>query len=101
MNVHRATSSCSVELYKQWFTLADFLPNWDISRGFLYILFTERNSATAIAGDIIFLSLAGQVGDYTEVHTVIFSLEFFYILFAGIISKAAIVGGTGDIFSDA
>jgi hypothetical protein len=35
MNVHRATCSCSVELYTQWFTLADFLPNWDISRGFL------------------------------------------------------------------
>ena len=27
-----------VELYKQWYTLADFLSNWDISRGFLYIL---------------------------------------------------------------
>ncbi len=27
-----------VELYKLWYTLADFLPNWDISRGFLYIL---------------------------------------------------------------
>ena len=37
MNVHRATCSCSVELYEQWFTLVDFLPNWDISRGFLYI----------------------------------------------------------------
>jgi hypothetical protein len=34
MNVHRATCSCSVELYKQWFTLADFLPNWNISRVF-------------------------------------------------------------------
>jgi hypothetical protein len=34
MNVHIATCSCSVELYKQWFTLADFLPNWGISRGF-------------------------------------------------------------------
>ena len=37
MNVHSAICSWSVELYKQWFTLADFLPNWDISRGFLYI----------------------------------------------------------------
>jgi hypothetical protein len=37
MNVHSATCSCSVELYKLWYTLADFLPNWNISRGFLYI----------------------------------------------------------------
>ncbi len=37
MNVHSATCSCSVELYKQWYALADFLPNWDISRGFLYV----------------------------------------------------------------
>ncbi len=28
-NVHSATCSCSVELYKQWYTLADFLPNWN------------------------------------------------------------------------
>jgi hypothetical protein len=27
-----------VELYKQWFTLADFLPNLDISRGFVFII---------------------------------------------------------------
>jgi hypothetical protein len=38
MNVHSAICSWSVELYKQWHTLADFLSNWDISRGFLYIL---------------------------------------------------------------
>jgi hypothetical protein len=37
MNVHSATCGCSVELYKLWFTLGDFLTNWDISRGFLYI----------------------------------------------------------------
>jgi hypothetical protein len=24
-----ATWSCSIELYKQWYTLADFLPNWN------------------------------------------------------------------------
>jgi hypothetical protein len=29
MNVHSATCSCSVELYKQWYTLADFFPNWN------------------------------------------------------------------------
>ncbi len=28
MYVRSATCSCSVELYKLWFTLADFLPNW-------------------------------------------------------------------------
>jgi hypothetical protein len=77
-----------------------FFTKLEFSRGFLYILFTGRNSATAIARDIIFFSLAGPVGDYIGVHTVI-SLEFFYILFAGIISEAAIVGGTGDISSDA
>jgi hypothetical protein len=41
MKVHSATCSCSVELYKHQFTLADFLadflPNWDISRGFLSV----------------------------------------------------------------
>jgi hypothetical protein len=29
MNVHSATCSCSVEPYKLWYTLADFLPNWN------------------------------------------------------------------------
>jgi hypothetical protein len=37
MNVHSATCSCSVELYKQWFTLADFFPKLGFSQGFLYI----------------------------------------------------------------
>jgi hypothetical protein len=27
--VHSATCSCSIELYKQWYTLADFLPKWN------------------------------------------------------------------------
>ncbi len=31
-----------VELYKQWYTLADFLPNWNISRAFLYISLIRR-----------------------------------------------------------
>jgi hypothetical protein len=64
MNVHSATCSCSVELYKQWFTLADFFPKLEFSRGFL--------SAAVMAGDIIFFCLAGPVGDYTGAHTVIF-----------------------------
>jgi hypothetical protein len=57
-----------VELYKLWNTLADFFPNWDISRGFLYvciIYIAGRISAAVMAGDIIFLSLAGPVGYYT------------------------------------
>jgi hypothetical protein len=34
MNVHSATCSCSIELYKHWYSLADFFPNWNISRAF-------------------------------------------------------------------
>ncbi len=37
MNVHSATCSCSVALYKQWYNLADFFPKLRFSRGFLYI----------------------------------------------------------------
>jgi hypothetical protein len=29
MSVHSATCSCPVELYKLWYILADFLPNWN------------------------------------------------------------------------
>ncbi len=29
MNVHSATCSCSIELHKLWYTLADFLTNWN------------------------------------------------------------------------
>jgi hypothetical protein len=36
MNVHSATCSWSIELYKQWYTLADFLPNWNF-RGVFYV----------------------------------------------------------------
>jgi len=67
MKVHSATFRCSVELYKLWYTLADFLPNWDISRGFLYvciIYIAGRISADVRAWDIIFFSLAGPVGHW-------------------------------------
>ncbi len=37
MKVHSATCSCSVELYKLWYTLADFFPNRNFARGFLYV----------------------------------------------------------------
>jgi hypothetical protein len=73
MNVHSATCSCSVELYKLWYTLADFLPNWNF-RGVFFtytvINFAVRISAAAMARDIIFFSLAGPLGDYTLAHTV-------------------------------
>ncbi|MFN9941246.1 MAG: hypothetical protein ACK56I_17380, partial [bacterium] len=42
MNVHSATCSCSIELYKHWYSLADFFPNWNISRAFLYISLIRR-----------------------------------------------------------
>jgi hypothetical protein len=52
MYVHSAICSCSVELYKLWYTLADFLPNWDISRGFLLLpLFVVRISEAAMCGE--------------------------------------------------
>jgi hypothetical protein len=34
-----------MKLYKQRFTLADFLPNWDISRGFLSVYISGGISA--------------------------------------------------------
>jgi hypothetical protein len=39
MNVHNATCSCSVELYKQWYIFGGFFPKLEFSRGFLYISF--------------------------------------------------------------
>ena len=67
--VHSATFSCPVELYKQWYNLADFLPNWDISRGF----FSICNS-------------------YRRIHPHTVFAGFFYILFAGKISESAMCG---------
>jgi hypothetical protein len=55
--------------------LADFFAKQEFSRGFLYaciIYIAGRNSAAVMAGENIFFSLAGPVGDYTEAHTVIF-----------------------------
>jgi hypothetical protein len=59
MKVHSATFRCSVELYKLWYTLADFLPNWNISRGFLYvciIYIAGKIRAAVRAGYINFLA---------------------------------------------
>jgi hypothetical protein len=73
MNVHSATCSCSVELYKLWYTLADFFPTGIFAGFSLHIInLAIRTSAAAMARDIIFFSLAGPVGDYTGAHTVIF-----------------------------
>ncbi len=49
MYVHSATWSCSVELYKQWYTLAEFLPNCNF-RGvfFEYYYFAVRISEAAM-----------------------------------------------------
>ncbi len=42
--------------------MADLLPNWNISRGFLiFIYIAGRISAAVRAGDIIFFSLAAPV----------------------------------------
>jgi hypothetical protein len=95
MSVHSATCSCSIELYKQWYNLADFLPNWDISRGFLYIsLITLMGGA----GDIIFHNLGAQWKDTPSYCN---SLRgFFFIFFAERISEAAWAGrGSGDMIS--
>ncbi len=63
MNVHSATCSCSVELFKQWYTLADFLANWHFRGVSLYInYFPVRISEAAMGGvgDIIFQNLGAQ-----------------------------------------
>ncbi len=47
--------SCSIALYKQCYTLADFLPNWNFRGVFSkYCYFAVRISEAAMAGDIIF-----------------------------------------------
>ena len=74
MNVHSATCSCSVELFKQWFTLTDFFAKLGYFAGFslniIYIV--GRISAAAIAGNIKLLSLGDLVRDYTGAYTVIY-----------------------------
>jgi hypothetical protein len=49
----------------------------EIFAGFsLYIIHRKEQRNCDIAGDIIFFSLAGPVGDYTGVHNVIFRCKF-------------------------
>ena len=73
MNVHSATCSRSVELYKLWYTLADFFAKLGYFAVFFYTLFTVRFSDAAMGG-------AGDI---------IFSAWLFFILFAERISEAA------------
>jgi hypothetical protein len=75
MNVHSATCRCSVELYKQWYILADFFPNW-IFPGF----------------SLRFTNLGAQWKDSPSYCD--FLRGLFFILFAGRISEAA-MGRTG------
>ncbi len=50
-------SQCSTELNKQWYTLADFLPTWDISQVLLHIICRKKQRSCAgqrqESGDII------------------------------------------------
>ena len=64
MKAHSATCSCSVELYKQWYILADFFPNWNFRGVFsIYHYFIGRISEAAMGGtgNIIFNSLEGNM----------------------------------------
>ncbi len=42
MNVHSATCSCPVELYKLWYILVDFLPNWNFAGFSLWCCMTRQ-----------------------------------------------------------
>jgi hypothetical protein len=78
MKVHSATCSCSVELYKLWYPLADFFPNWNFPGVF----------------STYHYSLTSEPSGKIHPHTVIFLRGLFLILFAGRISEAA-MGRTG------
>ncbi len=61
--------------------LGGFFPKLEFSRGFLYvylIYIAGRISAAAMAGYIIFFSLADPVVDYTWAHTAIIRGVFVY-----------------------
>ncbi len=58
-----------------------FFPKLEFSRGFLYVYLiynAGRISAAAMAGYMIFFSLAGPVGDYNGAHTAIIHGVFVY-----------------------
>jgi hypothetical protein len=74
MNVYSATCSCSVELYiSSGITWRIFCQTVTLCGVFYVciIYIAGRIIATAIAGDIIFFSLSGPVGDYSRAQTVI------------------------------
>ena len=61
MKAHRATCSCSVELYKQWFTLADFCQT-GIFRGVFSVYYLPEGSAKLRwagqgSGDILYSNM--------------------------------------------
>jgi hypothetical protein len=68
-------------LYKLWYTLADFFPNWNFRGFFLHFInFAVRISEAAMkgAGEIIFHNVGAQwkgTPSYCD-----FSLVFFYII---------------------
>ena len=94
MNVHRATCSCSVELYKQWFTLADFCQT-GIFRGVFSVYYLPEGSAKLRwagqgSGDILYSNMMS-----CPAHSRIFSKTGIYMgfslynIFTGRNSKAA------------
>ncbi len=80
--------SCGIlwRIFCQTGIFAGFSPN------IIYIV--GRTSATAIAGDIIFLSLGSTFGHYTVAHTVIFRGTF-PIYYSPDGTSEAPVGGAG------
>jgi hypothetical protein len=91
MTVHSATCSCSVELYKLWYTLADFLPNWDISRGFLYI--SLISSQCCLEGCIVAQESTTLPRIFSKTGIYLYNINF-----AERNSEAAMGRGGGNIF---
>jgi hypothetical protein len=71
MQVHSATCSCSVELYKQWYTLADFLPTGTFPGFFSkYHYFVVDKRSCDVGGHYIYIWVPcssfirdGKIGD--------------------------------------
>ena len=51
MKAHSATCSCSVELYKQWYILADFFLNWNFRGVFISFAVTRRKDKNPMKKD--------------------------------------------------
>jgi hypothetical protein len=79
-----------------------FFPKLEFSQGFIYvylIYIAGRISAAAMAGDIIFFSLAGPVRDYTGAHTVIFQGFFSVVQWQDIIMNVYFKPKPKDFFT--